>query len=147
MTKPTARRMIGTATCWIAAMCLQARADTLETHNNPVPDGTIKVSAGDTDRSDWEGIPWYEEDFEDDDEGELGKVEEVDVAAQEEELEKKFFKKTISFKKSRKTLSEVFVSLQEFSPETKEHKDARRKYDRQRDRIGPVVGRAGAASR
>ncbi len=65
MSRPQARRIIGTAICCIAAMCLQARADTLETHNNPVPDGTIKVAPGDTDRTDWEGIPWYEEDFED----------------------------------------------------------------------------------
>ena len=57
-------RFAGVA-CWITAACLHANADPIEVHDNPVPDGTIKVAPGDTDRSDWEGIPWYEPDFED----------------------------------------------------------------------------------
>ena len=46
----------------IAACC---RADSVEMQDNPVADGTIRVADGDTDRSDWGGIPWYEidEDF------------------------------------------------------------------------------------
>ena len=43
----------------IAAYC---RADSIEVQNNPVPDGTIHVADGDADRSDWEGIPWFETD-------------------------------------------------------------------------------------
>jgi hypothetical protein len=49
---------------WTAALCLYTHADSLEIHNNPVADGTITVVPGDPDRSDWDGIPWYEEDFE-----------------------------------------------------------------------------------
>ena len=44
-----------------------SHADPLEEQSNPVPDGTIQVAAGDPDRSDWEGIPWYEEDEDFDD--------------------------------------------------------------------------------
>jgi hypothetical protein len=37
----------------------------IETHSNPVPNGSITVAAGDPERSDWAGIPWFEvdEDF------------------------------------------------------------------------------------
>lgn len=47
----------------VASVC--CRADVFETQDNPVPNGTIHVADGDSDRSDWEGIPWYEidEDF------------------------------------------------------------------------------------
>ncbi len=41
------------APCW---------GGTYETQSNPLPDGRIEVADGDPDRSDWEGIPWYEED-------------------------------------------------------------------------------------
>jgi hypothetical protein len=46
-----------------AAACVWA--DSIEVQDNPVPIGTISVAAGDTDRSDWDAIPWYEfdEDF------------------------------------------------------------------------------------
>ena len=43
----------------LAAWC---RADSIEIQNNPVPNGTIQVADGDPDRSDWEGIPWFETD-------------------------------------------------------------------------------------
>lgn len=39
-------------------------AETLEMQSNPVDQGAISVADGDADRSDWEGIPWYE--FDDD---------------------------------------------------------------------------------
>ena len=49
----------------LAADC--CRADSIEVQNNPVPSGTIQVTAGDPDRSDWDGVPWFEtdEDFDD----------------------------------------------------------------------------------
>jgi hypothetical protein len=53
--------------CLALAMLLSALscyADSIETQNNPVANGTIHVADGDTDRSDWEEIPWYE--FDDD---------------------------------------------------------------------------------
>ena len=64
---PTANRrsICVHAVCWMAILCVRANADSLEVQNNPVPDGTITIIAGDTDRSDWDGIPWYEPDFED----------------------------------------------------------------------------------
>jgi hypothetical protein len=37
----------------------------IDAQNNPVPSGAIVVAAGETDRSDWEGIPWFVEDIED----------------------------------------------------------------------------------
>jgi hypothetical protein len=39
-------------------------AESLETQSNPVANGAINVATDDADRSDWEGIPWYE--FDDD---------------------------------------------------------------------------------
>ncbi len=39
-------------------------AESLETQSNPVSNGMIQVAPDDADRSDWEGIPWYE--FDDD---------------------------------------------------------------------------------
>jgi hypothetical protein len=41
------------------------RADSIETQNNPVPNGTIQVAEGSTDRTDWTGIPWYQTDEDD----------------------------------------------------------------------------------
>ncbi len=51
---------VGLVTC-LGAFCV---AESLETQSNPVSNGAIQVAEGDADRSDWEGIPWYE--FDDD---------------------------------------------------------------------------------
>lgn len=42
-------------------------AESLDTQSNPVDAGQIKVVGGDADRTDWDGIPWYEfdDDFDD----------------------------------------------------------------------------------
>ena len=37
-------------------------AESLDTQSNQVDNGAISVAAEDTDRSDWDGIPWYEYD-------------------------------------------------------------------------------------
>ena len=58
-------RLAGTSTVGIALMCAMACGDSIEIQDNPVPNGTISVAPGDTDRSDWEGVPLYEPDFED----------------------------------------------------------------------------------
>jgi hypothetical protein len=45
---------------FLIAVC--CRADSIETQDNPVTNGTITVADGNTDRSDWDGIPWFETD-------------------------------------------------------------------------------------
>ena len=56
---------------WLLASAL-AHGETLELQSNEVPNGTIQVSENDADRSDWEGIEWYEWD---DDFSELSPVD------------------------------------------------------------------------
>ena len=56
-----------------------ARAVSIETHSNPVPNGRITVAAGDADRSAWDTIPAYEIDPLDDAGPELDYVQ-VQVA-------------------------------------------------------------------
>ena len=52
----TSMLLIARSMCW---------ADSFETQDNPVANGTIQIVDGDSDRSHWDGIPWYEidEDF------------------------------------------------------------------------------------
>ena len=58
-------RLAGISAFGMALMCAMACGESIEIQDNPVPNGTISVAPGDTDRSDWENVPLYEPDFED----------------------------------------------------------------------------------
>lgn len=58
---------LGLSLSLVAVFTLSALAESLETQSNPVTSGQIQVATDDADRSDWDGIPWYEfdDDFQD----------------------------------------------------------------------------------